>query len=87
LNQAQKQASPHSQRRRIPFAPPGARRTSAAANLRRFELVPGAGHWIQQERAQLTNTALIEFARATWSTHPHAFPPAATGDTLDPQFR
>ena len=34
-------------------------------NLRRFELVPGAGHWLQQERAQLTNAALIEFAKAT----------------------
>ena len=34
-------------------------------NLRRFELVPDAGHWIQQERAQLTNAALVEFARAT----------------------
>jgi pimeloyl-ACP methyl ester carboxylesterase len=34
-------------------------------NLGRFELVPGAGHWIQQERAQLTNAALVEFARAT----------------------
>jgi pimeloyl-ACP methyl ester carboxylesterase len=27
--------------------------------------VPGAGHWLQQERAQLTNAALVEFARAT----------------------
>jgi pimeloyl-ACP methyl ester carboxylesterase len=34
-------------------------------NLGRFELVPGAGHWIQQERAQLTNAALVEFARTT----------------------
>jgi pimeloyl-ACP methyl ester carboxylesterase len=34
-------------------------------NMRRFELVPGAGHWLQQERAQLTNAALVEFARAT----------------------
>jgi pimeloyl-ACP methyl ester carboxylesterase len=34
-------------------------------NLRRFELVPGAGHWIQQERPKLTNAALVEFAVAT----------------------
>jgi pimeloyl-ACP methyl ester carboxylesterase len=34
-------------------------------NLRRFELVPGAGHWLQQERAQATSAALVEFARAT----------------------
>ena len=34
-------------------------------NLRRFELVPGAGHWLQQERAEVTNAALVEFARAT----------------------
>jgi pimeloyl-ACP methyl ester carboxylesterase len=34
-------------------------------NLGRFKLVPGAGHWLQQERAQLTNSALVEFARAT----------------------
>ncbi len=34
-------------------------------NLRRFELVPGVGHWIQQERPEVTNAALIEFAAAT----------------------
>ena len=34
-------------------------------NLRRFELVPGAGHWLQQERTEVTNAALVEFARAT----------------------
>jgi pimeloyl-ACP methyl ester carboxylesterase len=34
-------------------------------NLRRFQLVPGAGHWIQQERPELTNAALVEFAAAT----------------------
>jgi pimeloyl-ACP methyl ester carboxylesterase len=34
-------------------------------NLRRFELVPGAGHWIQQERPERTNAALVEFAMAT----------------------
>jgi pimeloyl-ACP methyl ester carboxylesterase len=34
-------------------------------NLGRFELVPGAGHWIQQERPERTNAALVEFAVAT----------------------
>lgn len=30
-------------------------------NLRRSEILPGAGHWIQQERAPETNALLIEF--------------------------
>jgi pimeloyl-ACP methyl ester carboxylesterase len=34
-------------------------------NLRRFQLEPGAGHWIQQERPEVTNAALVEFATAT----------------------
>ncbi|HEX4250484.1 MAG TPA: alpha/beta hydrolase [Pseudonocardia sp.] len=34
-------------------------------NLRHFELVSGAGHWIQQERPEITNAALVDFAAAT----------------------
>ncbi|MDT7696836.1 MAG: hypothetical protein QOD96_437 [Pseudonocardiales bacterium] len=34
-------------------------------NLRHFELVAGAGHWIQQERPEITNAALVDFAAAT----------------------
>jgi pimeloyl-ACP methyl ester carboxylesterase len=34
-------------------------------NLRHFELVPGAGHWLQQERPDLINAALVEFVKAT----------------------
>jgi pimeloyl-ACP methyl ester carboxylesterase len=30
-------------------------------NLRRFELLPGAGHWLQQERPDEVNAALIDF--------------------------
>ncbi|MBO0849674.1 MAG: alpha/beta hydrolase [Pseudonocardia sp.] len=30
-------------------------------NLRRFELLPGAGHWLQQERPDEINAALIDF--------------------------
>jgi pimeloyl-ACP methyl ester carboxylesterase len=30
-------------------------------DLREFVLVPGAGHWIQQERPQETNDALLRF--------------------------
>ena len=30
-------------------------------NLRKKALVPGAGHWIQQERPEEVNALLIEF--------------------------
>jgi len=33
----------------------------AAPNLWRKVLVPGAGHWIQQERPNEVNTQLVEF--------------------------
>jgi pimeloyl-ACP methyl ester carboxylesterase len=36
-----------------------------APNLRGFELYPGAGHWLQQERPAEVNAALIEFAKST----------------------
>ncbi len=29
--------------------------------MREFSLVPGAGHWIQQERPAETNEALLRF--------------------------
>jgi len=32
--------------------------------LRKKVLVPGAGHWIQQERPAEVNDALIEFLRS-----------------------
>jgi hypothetical protein len=48
--------------------------------------VPGAGHWLQQERAQLTNAALVEFARATRKLVGPPFPPAAAAHKLYPQF-
>jgi pimeloyl-ACP methyl ester carboxylesterase len=32
-------------------------------NLRQKLIVEGAGHWIQQERADAVNAALIEFLR------------------------
>ncbi|WP_028923362.1 alpha/beta fold hydrolase [Pseudonocardia acaciae] len=32
-------------------------------DLRRFELLPGAGHWIQQERPDEVNAALVDFAK------------------------
>lgn len=35
----------------------------AAPNLTRKVLIPGAGHWVQQERPQEVNQALIEFLR------------------------
>ena len=34
-------------------------------NLRAFEVIPGAGHWIQQERPEVVNATLIDFAAAT----------------------
>lgn len=37
---------------------------SAVANLTSFTLIEGAGHWIQQERPEETNAALIAFARS-----------------------
>jgi pimeloyl-ACP methyl ester carboxylesterase len=33
--------------------------------LQHYELLPGAGHWVQQERPAETNQALVEFARST----------------------
>lgn len=38
-----------------------ARMPELVPNLRRTLLVPDAGHWIQQERPDLTNQALLEF--------------------------
>jgi pimeloyl-ACP methyl ester carboxylesterase len=38
---------------------------SSVTDLRGFEIVPGAGHWLQQERPAEVNAALIEFARST----------------------
>ncbi|WP_028937229.1 alpha/beta fold hydrolase [Pseudonocardia spinosispora] len=34
-------------------------------DLRGVELLPGAGHWIQQERPAEVSTALVDFARST----------------------
>jgi pimeloyl-ACP methyl ester carboxylesterase len=34
-------------------------------DLRGFELLPGAGHWLQQERPDQVNAALADFAAAT----------------------
>jgi pimeloyl-ACP methyl ester carboxylesterase len=36
----------------------------AIPNLRGPVLFPGAGHWVQQERAQATNEALLGFLRS-----------------------
>lgn len=33
-------------------------------DLRHFELLPGAGHWVQQERPEETNRALVDFVRS-----------------------
>jgi pimeloyl-ACP methyl ester carboxylesterase len=38
--------------------------TPAVRDLRSFTLIEGAGHWIQQERPEETNAALIAFARS-----------------------
>jgi pimeloyl-ACP methyl ester carboxylesterase len=37
---------------------------SAVPNLRQKILIPGAGHWVQQERPQEVNDALIDFLKA-----------------------
>jgi pimeloyl-ACP methyl ester carboxylesterase len=36
----------------------------AVPDLRSFELLPGAGHWGQQERADEVNQALIGFPKS-----------------------
>jgi pimeloyl-ACP methyl ester carboxylesterase len=36
----------------------------AVTNLASFGLIEGAGHWIQQERPDETNAALIAFAKS-----------------------
>jgi len=38
-------------------------RTVVVTNLRRKVLIDGAGHWIQQERPDEVNVALIAFLR------------------------
>ena len=35
-----------------------------AKDLRAVKLLPGAGHWVQQELPEETNAALIEFAKS-----------------------
>jgi pimeloyl-ACP methyl ester carboxylesterase len=37
---------------------------SAVPNLRQKILIPGAGHWVQQERPQEVNDSLIEFLKS-----------------------
>ena len=34
-----------------------------ATDLRDVVLIPDAGHWVQQEKPQETNTAIIEFLK------------------------
>ncbi|WP_279582519.1 alpha/beta fold hydrolase [Fodinicola feengrottensis] len=38
---------------------------SVISDLRGFRLLPGAGHWVQQERPEEINAALVDFAGAT----------------------
>jgi len=38
-------------------------------NLQRKLIIDGAGHWIQQERPDEVNAALIAFIRDTISAH------------------
>ena len=40
----------------------------AVSNLSSFGLIEGAGHWIQQERPEATNTALIAFVNSLQQT-------------------
>jgi pimeloyl-ACP methyl ester carboxylesterase len=37
---------------------------NAVSDLRGVKLFPGAGHWVQQERADETNAAMIEFLKS-----------------------
>jgi pimeloyl-ACP methyl ester carboxylesterase len=39
--------------------------TKALPDFRRGTIVDGAGHWIQQERPDATNAALLSFLDAT----------------------
>ena len=36
-------------------------RSPAKPQLARMEVLPGAGHWIQQERAEAVNALLLDF--------------------------
>ncbi|AKV04290.1 Epoxide hydrolase [Labilithrix luteola] len=45
------------------FAPTDAM-TALVPNLKEVRVIPGAGHWIQQERPAEVNAAIIEFLRA-----------------------
>jgi len=46
---------------------PGAfeRMQSVCTDMRFCKLLPGAGHWVQQEQAQAVNQCLLEFLAAT----------------------
>jgi pimeloyl-ACP methyl ester carboxylesterase len=35
-------------------------------------LIPGAGHWIQQEKPDEVNALLLRFLSAAWPTRVHA---------------
>jgi pimeloyl-ACP methyl ester carboxylesterase len=35
--------------------------TQACSDMRFCELIPGAGHWVQQEQAQRVNRRLLDF--------------------------
>jgi len=38
--------------------------TKAVTDLRSVKLFPGAGHWIQQERPEESNAAILEFLKS-----------------------
>lgn len=40
---------------------------SLCSDLRCAEILPGAGHWIQQERPEEVNRALLHFLRGVWA--------------------
>ena len=37
---------------------------NAVTDLRGVKVLPGAGHWIQQERPEDTNAAVLEFLKS-----------------------
>jgi pimeloyl-ACP methyl ester carboxylesterase len=43
---------------------PGKIIATSMPNCRRQVIIPGAGHWIQQERPQQINQLLVDFAKS-----------------------
>ncbi|HTE95882.1 MAG TPA: alpha/beta hydrolase, partial [Bradyrhizobium sp.] len=54
-------------------------------NLRQKLIIQSAGHWIQQERADEVNAALIAFLKGNAATAPAQYSPRPASNSLGPR--